>query len=279
MLNLMNEAVHTELREILNDSTYNRRSKLTRIKDKVRELVGRGEDSGVENDTPKKGSSRAVFFPKDEHEMILDSKPAKMKTAVKIAFKGKLDPYTGSDKLLGEHQNEFESDHYINSSYGAIVKNSSTGQYHTNHDYGILSPHIDSHEDNHWLEMGHARNMSKKDFKESTKLPSHPQGLDFDKFHSHIMHDYHQAHGTRHYGRSLTDEEHEHYASHPLTEAVKDFVYNTGQHPADLVKGNWGMWKHPHTGKEQPVIRDYGYNEEVGKLYNKARSKKYNRGW
>lgn len=273
----LNEAVHGEIKHILNDDSYSHKSKLSRVTSKLRELSSRGEDSGIENSAPKKGSSRAVFFPKDEHEMILDSKPAKMKTAVKIAFKGSLDAHTGSHMLLGEHQNEIESDHFIRNEYGVMHHDHATGQYHTNHDSGVLAPVIDHHDDHHWLEMGHARNMTSKDFSNATKTPTHPKGLNFDKFHSHLNHDYHQAHGTRGFGSGLSEEEHEHISSHPLTEKVKDFMYTTGQHPGDLVKGNWGMWKHPHTGVEHAVVRDYGYSDEVGKLYNKARKNK-NRG-
>jgi hypothetical protein len=282
MSNIFNldEAIHQEIKDIMDDNTYSHKSKLSRVTAKLRDFSSKGIDSGIENSTPKKGSSRAVFFPKEEHEIQLDGKPAKMKTAVKIAFKGTLDAHTGSHMLLGEHQNEFESSHYINSNYGIISKNHD-GHYETNK-HGVLAPVVDTHEDHHHITMGHARNMSKLDFKNATKTESHPKGLDFDKFHAHLMHDYHQAHGTRNYSSNLTNEEHEeheHIASHPLTDKVKDFVYSTDQHPADLVKGNWGMWKHPHTGVEHPVIRDFGYSHEVSKLYNTAIKNHQSKNW
>lgn len=272
---ILTEAIHKDIKNIMNDDTYNRASKLSRITKTLRHLSDSGVDSGIENSTPKKGSSRAVFFPKEHHELVLDGHPTKMKTAVKIAFKGTLDPHTGSDRLLGEHQNELESDHFTNTHYGIISHNPHTGQYHTNHESGVLAPVIDHHEDHHWVEHGFAHNMSKKDFSEATKTASHPKGLDFDKFHAHILHDYHQAHGTRGYSRSLTADEHAHIAEHPLADKVKDFMYTTGNHPGDLVKGNWGIFHHPVTGEKHPVIRDWGYNDEVGKLYNRARKNKY----
>ncbi len=280
VLNL-SEAIHQDIKNIMDDTSYNHKSKLNRITSKIRDFASKGIDSGIENSTPKKGSSRAVFFPKDDHELHLDGKPAKMKTAVKIAFKGALDAHTGSHMLLGEHQNELESDHFTRNEYGMIHHDSSTGHYHTNHESGVLAPVIDHHDDHHHLTMGHARNFTKSEFKSTTKTESHPKGLDFDKMYHHLNHDYQQAHGKSHWGGGLSDEEHEHIASHPLVQKVKDFMYTTGQHPADLVKGNWGMWKHPHTGVEHPVIRDYGYSDEVGKLYNTARrnKNKLHGGW
>jgi hypothetical protein len=275
----LDEAIHQEIKDIMNDAGHSHKSKLSRVTSKLRDFASKGIDSGIENSTPKKGSSRAVFFPKEEHHMVLDGKPAKMKTAVKIAFKGTLDAHTGSHMLLGEHQNELESDHFINHHFGMLSQHPEHRDQHVTNPDGVLAPVIDSHEEYHHVTMGHARNMSKPDFKNATKTESHPKGLDFDKFHAHLMHDYHQAHGTRNYGSHLTDEEHKHIESHPLTDKVKNFIYSTDQHPADLVKGNWGMWKHPHTGVEHPVIRDFGYSHEVSKLYNTARKKHQEKNW
>lgn len=268
----LSEEIHQEIKKIMNDDSYNRSSKLNRITKKLRDLNDRGEDSGIENSTPKKGSSRAVFFPKEDKPATVDGKPVKLKSAVKIAFKGTLDPYTGSHKLLGEHQNEVESDHLIRDTHGMLSRDHE-GNYHTN-EHGVLAPVLDHHHDDHWIEMGHARNMSKADFRNATKTEKTPKGLDFDHFHNHIMNQWDEAHGrpgTRHVPESAVDD----IESHPLHDNVMDFIHNTDNHPADLVRGNWGIWRHPVTGKEHPVIRDYGFSKDISKLYHQASKNKY----
>lgn len=270
---LLSEEIHKEISDIMNDDSHSHKSKLSRVSSKMKELVSRGEDSGIENSTPKKGSSRAVFFPTEHKHVQIDGHHTTMRTAVKIAFPGSLDKHTGDSKLLGEHQNELESDHFVRNEYGMLHEHSD-GHFSTNH-HGVLAPVIDNHHDHHWLEMGHAENITNKKFSELTKTESHPKGLNLDKLKNHLMNDYNDAHGKRRMYHE-TDAEHEHMSSHPLVEHLKDFIHNTGQHPADLDKRNWGVWKHPVTGKEHPVIRDYGYSDEVGKLYQKARKNKYN---
>jgi hypothetical protein len=63
---------------------------------------------------------------------------------------------------------------------------------------------------------------------------------------------------------------------HPLLNNVIDLCHTADIHPGDFApKGNWGIWKHPITGKEHPVIIDYGFSNEVSKAYQKARKSKY----
>lgn len=266
----LNEELHPELKDILHDEVNNKwNQKLTRISKKMRELTSRGESTGISGDKPKKGSSRAVFFPTSPKKIKVDGRETDAHTAVKIAFKGTLDNHTGDDRTLGEHQNELESDHFIRQHHAILAHNPHTGEYETNPN-GVTVPVFDNHEDHHWLETGIARDMTKKDFKESTKLPSHPKGLDFDKFHTKLQKDHAEAHGDRHWS-SLSKEDEAEIESHPLYEHVTDFIQNSNNHPGDLRKQNWGMWKHPITGKEHPVIRDYGYSNEIAKKYAKAR--------
>jgi hypothetical protein len=266
----LNEELHPELKDILHDEVNNKwNQKLTRISKKMRELTGRGENTGISGDKPKKGSSRAVFFPTSPKKLKIDGRDTDAHTAVKIAFKGQLDNHTEEKRTLGEHQNEIEADHFIRQHHSILSHNQHTGEYETNPN-GVTVPVFDNHEDHHWLETGVARDMTKKDFKEATKLPSHPKGLDFDKFHNKLVNDHNIAHGGRGI-HHLTPEEEQHIESHPMYENVTDFIHNSDNHPGDLRKQNWGMWKHPITGKEHPVIRDYGYSNTISKLYTKAR--------
>ena len=93
---LITEELHKELQNILDSdesSDYERAKKLTLFTKRTRDLIKNGQDTGLENDKPKKGSSRAVFFPKEERDIVIDGTPSKLKTAIKIAFPGSLDRY------------------------------------------------------------------------------------------------------------------------------------------------------------------------------------------
>lgn len=273
---LLTEALHKELQDILDepennrDTTYGKtnQKKLNKFSSKVRDIANSGGDSGLEDSKPKKGSSRAVFFPKEHKDIVIDGVPAKQKTAVKIAFHGHLDKHTGDTHLLGEHQNAVESDHFTNKEY-SVLSHDEHNKYHYNEN-GVTAPVFDHHDDNHWLEMGHADKLTGKKFTELTKTESHPKGLKFDEFHEALQNDHKMAHGNF----SGVDN-HDHIRSHPLYENMQDFMHTTGNHPADLALRNMGVWKHPVTGKEHPVIRDFGYSNEIDKLYTKAWRNKY----
>lgn len=272
----LTEELHKELQDVLNEPENNRdnsygkahQNKLNNFTKKVRELSSRGEDSGLEDSKPKKGSSRAVFFPKEHKDITIDNVPTKQKTVVKVAFHGDLDKHTGSERLLGEHQNEVESDHFTRQNYSVLSHEG--GSTYTHNPHGVTAPVFDSHEDHHWLEMGHADKLTGKKFTELTKTESHPKGLKFEHFTEALNNDHRAAHG-----HATGIDDHDHLRTHPLYENMQDFIQTTGNHPGDLRLQNMGVWKHPVTGKEQPVIRDYGYSHEIDKLYTKARRNKY----
>jgi len=262
----LSEDVHSEITDVL-DSQYPAKSKLNLITKKVRHLISKGIDTGLEGDKPKKGSSRAVFFPKDKKPVTVDGVNTSIPTAIKIAFHGALDNDTGSPYLLGEHQNEHEGDGMHQ--FHAIIRNIHDRGYVTNHD-GVVAPVLSNHPEHHWLEMFRTPDISKSKFKQLTKTKDMPNGMDFDRFSNVIMNDYDLSLGKR--PRYSKDKEHDAYMEHPLTNNVLYFSANTGTHPGDITTiHNWGVFTHPVTGKESPVIRDYGYNDTVAKLYHKAR--------
>lgn len=281
--NLITEEIHKELQSILDEPETERgarpavlshQKKLNKFVAKFKGLVNTGEDTGLEGGTPKKGSSRAVFFPKEPRKIVIDGKPVEQHTAVKIAFPGALDKFTKSHKLLGEHQNEVESDHYTRQAHSMLVEGKE-GHFTTNED-GVTAPILGDHPDNHWLEMAKADKMTASHFKKMTKIPSHPKGLDFNKFVGSLQKSHDEAHGAQSYS-SVSDEEHEHIMQHPLYQKTEDFMHSTGNHPGDLRLQNYGVWKHPVTGKEHPVIRDYGFSNDISKLYKKARLNQFGR--
>lgn len=157
---IITEEIHKELQSILNEpeadrgerpAVYAHTQKLNRFVKKFKSLAANNEDTGLEDGKPKKGSSRAVFFPNEPKQIHIDGKPAAQHTAVKIAFPGALDKHTGDSKLLGEHQNSIESDNYTRRAHSMLVEGRD-GHYTTNED-GVTAPVLDSHPDDHWLEM------------------------------------------------------------------------------------------------------------------------------
>jgi len=281
MCNIITEEIHKELQSILdapeNDREYKpgktTQNKLNNFTKKFRELTKNDIDTGLVDGKPKKGSSRAVFFPHTPKDINVDGQDTKQHTAVKIAFPGALDKYTQDTHLLGEHQNRVESDHFTTHNYSMLHQNED-GSYTSNPD-GVTAPVFENHDQNHWLEMAHADKLTGAKFKDLTKIASHPKGLDFNKFVDTLQHDHYQAHGEKRFGSATTEAERDHIRQHPLFENTQDFIYNTGNHPGDLRLANYGVWKHPVTRKEHPVITDYGYSDEVNKLYVKAKRNSY----
>lgn len=70
-----------------------------------------------------------------------------------------------------------------------------------------------------------------------------------------------------------TDEHHEYLMSHPFIETLNDMIANTGSHPGDIRPANMGIWTHPVTGKQYPVISDYGFSRDVHKAYSDRRNR------
>ena len=260
------EEVHTEIKDVL-DGQYPAKNKLNLITKTVRNLISKGVDTGLEDDKPKRGSSRAVYLPKDKKPITLDGIKTSLPTAIKIAFHGVLDDDTGSDQLLGEHQNKHEADRMH--LYHSIIKPDSNNNYTTNTD-GVIAPILSYHPEHHWIEMPKVTDLKKSKFKELTKSKELPNGMDYDKFSKVIMNDYDMSLGKR--PRYAKDSDHDKYIEHSLTSNVLHFAADTDTHPGDISSlHNWGLFTHPITGKEYPVIRDYGYSGEVAKLYHKAR--------
>ena len=268
------EDLHPELKNVLDDDKYPAAYKITAFTKKTRQMIKNGEDTGLQDDKPKKGSSRAVWFPKQEKNITLDGQQAKIHTAVKVAFKGQLDHYTGDDKLLGEQQNENESSYWHQKDY-ALFKPSEMhdGTYTTRED-GVLAPVLNHHDEGHWLEMVKADKFDAKRFKEATKTPEMPKGMTFKDF-SNVLMDEHELSKGKNKIRTteMPDEHYEKVLDHPFTQAVMQFCSDTGTHPYDIGGSprNMGIIKHPITGKDHPVIVDYGYNHDTERAYTKAR--------
>ena len=205
------EEVHTEIMDIL-DGQYPAKNKLNLMAKTVRNLISKGVDTGLEDDKPKRGSSRAVYLPKDKKPITLDGIKTSLPTAIKIAFHGALDDDTGSNQLLGEHQNKHEADSMH--LYHSIIKPDSNNNYTTNTD-GVIAPILSYHPEHHWIEMPKVTDLKKSKFKELTKSKELPNGMDYDKFSKVIMNDYDMSVGKR--PRYAKDSDHDKYIEHSLT--------------------------------------------------------------
>ena len=271
----LSEALHQELHDIIDRPEQERGSstsaklwnpKLNEFTKKARALIKDGQDTGMESDKPKKGSSRAVFFPTEHKPIHIDGVSTKQPTVVKIAFPGALDRYSGSSRLLGEHQNSIESDNFTKARHSVLSPDYEKGEGHYKYnEHGVTAPVLGEHPDNHWLEMGRAEKMTGKKFKELTVTDSHPKGISFKDFSTALQNDHQEAHG-QHVGYDGLD----HVRRHPLFRHMQDFVNETGNHPGDLREANTGVWKHPVTGKEHIVATDFGFSNDVSHLYAKA---------
>lgn len=276
---LITEKVHQAIQDIMDNADIPVAKKLSTVTTKARSLIKAGEDTGMESDKPKKGSSRAVFFPKEHKEITVDGVKTKTPTAVKIAFAGALDKHHGESTLLGEDQNEKESDGWVNKSYGILHHTEEKGadSFHSSRDEsgGVLAPVFSTHENYHHLEMGRVDKCDTKGIAEATKNRNFPKGLKHDEIQDAMMHEHNSAHGVAGYGYiSKYPEEHlEHVKLHPWVEHAIDMMHNTGMHPGDLHKGNMGIYTHPVTGKKHLAIIDYGYSNEIAKKYTNARRK------
>lgn len=274
-LHFLAEDLHSELFDIMDD-TGDIYKKHKRITTHIRKLIADGVDTGLEGSRAKRGSSRAVYFPKDKKEVRIDGVPTHMHTALKIAFPGDLDgEQYRKNGMLGELQNNVESSHYYQEHSILIPKGHK--EFETNEEHGILAPVIDSSHDDSWLEMGKADNISAKKFRDLTKSDSHPNGLHHNDV-SAILDNEHKLKFGR--GRTEYTPTEQAIVDHPFTQKLINLIHNTDIHPADLfeygkVGRNFGVWKHPVTGKEYPVVRDYGFTDSIAKEYSKRRRLKY----
>jgi hypothetical protein len=269
--NLLSEELHQQLQSILDDDSIHHSSKLIHVTQKVRQLIRQGDETGLESDKPKKGSSRAVFFPKENKKIILDGKETWMPTAVKIAFPGSLDRFTGSNMLLGQHQNSVESDHHI-IRHHSVLTPIGDNRYETNEN-GVLMPVLSSHPEHHYIECGRAEKYNSNDLRAHTKNAEFPKGLSHQDIVKSLIHEYHNAHGIDHYSR-IKDDVHEKVMEHPHMMNMMDMVNHSSMVPYDIAPRNMGIWEHPHTGKKYPVCIDYGFSKDISKLYSAARKNK-----
>ena len=170
---------------------------------------------------------------------------------------------------ISELQNDIESDRYAVRTYSVLQPSQEKDHtYHTN-DEGVLVPHFGEHRDNHWLMKGLITPMTAANFSKLTKRPSHPKGLDFDDVYNHLLNNYFMAHAIRQ--KLPVKMSPEQLDEHPFVENLSNCVMDCGLHPGDFVMGNFGIWQHPITQKQYPVVADHGFGGDIPLLYEEAR--------
>lgn len=240
----------------------------------VRSMIKKGVPTGLSDDKPKKGSSRAVFFPEDDHPAKIDGQDTKIPHVLKVAFSGQLDKHLPQDHpLLGQMQNEHEIAH----SHGySVLRPTGKDEFETNHE-GFLPPLVDHHADSHWMQVGKINKCTAKDFKDATKTKDFPKGITHKEFFHTVNHEWKASNGENHWSHEVSPERREQVMEHPLVQRALGFCIDTDTHPGDFEMRNMGVWKHPITGQNHIVAADAGFSRNVAKAYMKARDNMRNK--
>lgn len=266
------EELSADIKGVIDHPTMSVQHKHKAMASLLRTMLKRGVHTGIVDAKPKKGSSRAVYFPSEADDINIDGQDTKMHSVLKVAYPGTLDKHNDSGMLFGEHQNIAEGDHYTQQSY-SMLRHNDDGKLVTNHD-GILAPVVHSHDEGHYLQMAKIDPIKAGDFRTHTKTDEFPKGISHDEFYDACNHEHGQCHGRTHHGKT-SPERIEQVKEHPLVQSTLSYMFDHGAHPADFNKGNMGVWTHPITGSKHIVLSDYGYDDNLAKEYQKARSKQY----
>ena len=274
MSEIILESLHPELQTIVKSKTSNT-SKQTQLAKKIKDLVSRGENTGLEGNMPK-GSSRAFLRHADPHHITLDGKETAIKTGTKVAIKASLDKYHNAgdhdDLKLGAMQNRDENgDHWTNNHYRILTKKDDN-HYETNKEDGIFPPLIDHDHDHHeWSHVGAARDIRAGEFHTLTKTKEFPKGISHKEFTTALERN-HERNNGRYWERGEAEEAHlDHVESHPLVQRFTNYHDNTGHPPYDYRQiKNLGVFEHPD-GTKHIVARDHGFSTEVAHAYTNAR--------
>lgn len=195
------------------------------------------------------GSTRSYIKSKTNKSIVLDDKESKVPYGMKISRGDNYKKY-----------NEYEASPSFNKF--SFFKKIKKDHYTTNEKNGILVPTFNKSKNNTWLETLHVKPLDEhmrtdpKIFNKLTKTKEMPEGLDFHRFFGSLLDHYHNSFYNKHYD---IDEK---YKNHPLFKKAVKLLKETPTLPTDLNEYNWGILKHPHTGKLHPVILDWGHYKE-----------------
>ena len=269
---MITEELHPDIKSKLSLTNTYPATRFTELTKTVRTLIKSGQDTGLTDDKPKKGSSRAVMFAKEPARVKIDGVDAELPHVLKMSFHGSLDKYRegGSmSPLLGDMQNMHEIDH----AHHSVLVKQDDGTFRTN-PRGFLPPIIDHHSDGHWMSVGRVSPVTSTEFKQLTKHADFPKGITANEFRAGLIYHTNAAHGkeTPDYmlNRVSTDRA-EKLIDHPLVQKAIDFTIESNTNPYDFGNRNLGIWEHPVTKERHIVAADAGFSNNVMKAYTRAR--------
>ncbi len=265
---MLTEELHSDIKNILAKPFRGNPNRVHELANTIRSLAEAGIPSGVTDDKPKRGSSRAVFFMSEPHEAFIDGEKAQIPHVLKTAFKGDLDNYIKPNTpILGQLQ----SMHEIESAktHGILLKDSN-GNFTTNPD-GFLPPVTDHGPHGSWMTVGKIDPLDSGTFRDLTKTPDYKKGITQKLFLQALTTHYDLASGLL---RSTTPEIDD-LILHPLVNKALRFCAKTKTDPYDFERRNLGIWTHPVTGEKHIVASDAGYSHDVAMAYMMARANKH----
>ena len=265
LTNVILEEVHPDIEKAAEGSyTPNR---LKNIGSTIRRLLANGEDTGLQDSKPKKGSSRAVYFPKEPAKVTIDGHETPMPHVMKVAFHGSLDKHTtDGEGLLGESQNSHEIG--MSQDYATLRENHD-GSFRHNPE-GFLHPLISASKNHEYISVGRVEPLKSGEFRNLTKTKEFPKGISHDEFYHAVNKNWKESNGQKHYS-GMSDEHLDKVSEHPLVNRAIDFSLNSDTDPGDFNKRNMGVWTHPVTGEKQIVASDAGFSRQVARRYQAAR--------
>lgn len=279
----LEEELHPELTAIIKSSTASNKSKQKLLIDKIKDLMARGEKTGIEGNMPK-GSSRAYMKHDTPYDAVVDGKDTKLPTGMKVAIRSNLHKYHVCSQFdgycLGALQNKAENeDYWVNNNYRILTKNTDKGpnQYDSNKEGGIFPPLFDHDSEGYkWTHVSHIRNIKPGEFNKLTITPEFPKGISHQQFVDVLMR-FHNKNNGQYWKDSQKDPILDKIEQHPLIQKFQDYHGNTGNPPTDYGQlKNLGVFEHPD-GSLHIVARDHGFNTEVADAYSKAFQSKFNR--
>lgn len=272
---IITEELHPEIKQILTSNDIEPEHRFTVLTRKIRQLIRNGQDTGLTDDRPKKGSSRAVMFMSEPHRAIVDGRETEIPHVLKMSFNGSLDKYRDNDtQLLGDLQNHHEIDNREHSMLVEVGHN----RFETNPN-GFLPPILDFHDYGNWMSVGKISPLVAGKFRELTKTPDFKRGISDREFRISLQHHVAAAHGDRlpSWFYEIPESKAEDLGEHPLVNKALNFCVESNTSPNDFARRNMGIWTHPLTGNQHIVAADAGFSNDVLKAYVKARQNQYKR--
>lgn len=241
----LTEALDKDKQSILNDKTASRQRKYN--------VAAKDYSLGAI------GGNRAYVQHPNDKPIILDGVSTKIKLGTKIASVKR--PTDKHD--YGVLQNIAETDEKFKPYY--IIQHTGYSKF-THNPNGILATVLKKSKDGVYHEMLHATPLNEyidrnnKIFEHLTKHKDYPNGIGFNELMQNISNQYNNS--FKSHQVKLND----HILEHPLAKQLTHLIASTNAHPEDFSYDfNWGVWKHPVTGKEHPVIIDYGLTKQIMK--------------